>query len=215
MGPGLLNLVLWLERLLGVRIIRGVAGSPRMYDPSLDARAVVRKERRARPWQDPRGDEDEGPSPGGISVLSGNPVTTWSTLPLTASGETGYGLRLSPDSPVIVGRSNGWCPEYLDPAYQPTAIVPGTGQAVLHSGGYGRDNCVSRAHFMLLGVSRGILFVNGVPRRGGGIRPPRNGTRLVAPEGRVLSPGEEYLIKSGTAMLVVLPNGTELRIDAN
>jgi hypothetical protein len=67
---------------------------------------------------------------------------------------------------------------------------------------------------MLLGVSRGILFVNGVPRRGGGIRPPLNGTRLVAPEGRVLSPSEEYLIESGSAMVVRLPNGTELRIDA-
>jgi hypothetical protein len=93
--------------------------------------------------------------------------------------------------------------------------MPGTGQAVLHSGGYGRDYYVSRAHFMLMWASRGILFVNGVPRRGGGIRPPKNGTRLVAPEGRDLSPGEEYLIKSGTAMVVQLPNRTELRIDAN
>ena len=70
------------------------------------------------------------------------------------------------------------------------------------------------AHFMLRGIRGGILFVNGVPRRGGGIRPPRNGTQLVAPEGRGLSPGEEYLIESGTAMVVRLPNGTELRIDA-
>jgi hypothetical protein len=31
---------------------------------------------------------------------------------------------------------------------------------------------------------------------------------------RVLSPGEEYLIESGTAMVVRLPNGTELRINA-
>ena len=65
------------------------------------------------------------------------------------------------------------------------------------------------------GSRRGILFVNGVPRRGGGIRPPLNGTRLVAPEGRGLSPGEKYLIESGTAMVVRLPNGTELRIDAD
>jgi hypothetical protein len=93
-------------------------------------------------------------------------------------------------------------------------MVPGTGQAVLHSEGYGTDIRVSRAHFMLLGVSDGILFVNGVPRRGGGIRPPINGTRLVAPEGRGLSPGEEYLIESGTAMVLRLPNGTEIRINA-
>jgi hypothetical protein len=37
---------------------------------------------------------------------------------------------------------------------------------------------------------------------------------LVAPEGRVLSPGEKYQIESGTAMVVRLPNGTELGIDA-
>jgi hypothetical protein len=215
MGLDLLDLVFRLERSFGVRIIRTVAGSPRRYDSAFDPPAVVQKKSRTHASQHPWGDHDDGPSPGGISVLSGSPVTTWSTLPLTTRSQTEYDLRLSPDSPVIVGRSDGWSPEYLDPAYRPTRIVPGTGQAVLHSGGYGTDKCVSRAHFMLLGVSRGILFVNGVPRRGGGIRPPRNGTRLVAPEGRVLSPGEKYQIESGTAMVVRLPNGTELRIDAN
>jgi hypothetical protein len=215
MRLGLFDLVFWLKRCLGVRIVRAVAGSPRLYDPLFDLPSAANKVSRTHALQDPWGDEDDGRRPGGISVLSGSPVTTWSALPLAARSQTEYGLRLSPDSPVIVGRSNAWTPEYLDPAYQPTTIIPGTGQAILHSGGCGRDCCVSRAHFMLLGVSRGILFVNGVPRRGGGIRPPRNGTRLVAPEGRVLSPGEEYLIESGTAMLVLLPNGTELRIDAN
>ena len=164
--------------------------------------------------QDLCGDQDDGTSSGGISVLSGSPLTAWSSLGLTARSQTEYAIRLMPGSPVVVGRQEGSLPPYLDPAYRPTRIVPGTGQAVLHSGGYGTDNCVSRAHFMLLGVTRGILFVNGVPRRGGGIRPPLNGTRLVAPQGRVLSPGEEYLIESGTAMVVGLPNGTELRIDA-
>ena len=211
----LLNLVFRLERSFGVRIVRAVAGSPRLYDSAFDPPAVVKQNSRTHAPQDPWGNQDDGPSPGAISVLSGSPLTTWSSLPLTARSQTEYDLRLSPDSPVIVGRSNGESPEYLDPAYRPTRMVPGTGQAVLHSGGYGTDICVSRAHFMLLGVSRGILFVNGVPRRGGGIRPPLNGTRLVAPEGRVLSPGEKYLIESGTAMVVLLPNGTELRIDAN
>src|SRR5262245_15422970 len=215
MGLDLLDLVLRLERSFGARMIRAVAGSPRLYDSAFDPLAVVKKKRRTHASQVSWGDQDDGPSPGEISVLSGSPLTTWSSLPLTARSQTKYDLRLSPDSPVIVGRSNGWSPEYLDPAYRPTRIVPGTGQAVLHSGGYGTDIRVSRAHFMLLGASRGILFVNGVPRRGGGIRPPLNGTRLVAPEGRVLSPGEEYLIESGTAMVVRLPNGTELRIDAN
>jgi hypothetical protein len=105
-------------------------------------------------------------------------------------------------------------PEYLDPAYRPTSIMPGTGQEVLHSEGYRRDRYVSRAHFMLLGASRGILFVNGVPRVGGGIRPPKNGTRLVVPQRRDMYPGEEYLIEPGSGMVVELPNRTELRVDA-
>ena len=214
MGLDLLDLVFRLERLFGVRIVRAVAGSP-LYDSAIDPRAGVQKKGGTRAPQHPRGDRDDGPSPGAISILSGSPLTTWSSLPLTARSPTEYALRLMPDSPVVVGRSHGHVPPYLDPAYRPTRIVPGTGQAVLHSGGYGTDICVSRAHFMLRGVSRGILFVNGVPRRGGGIRPPLNGTRLVAPEGRALSPGEEYLIQSGAAMVVRLPNGTELRIDAN
>jgi hypothetical protein len=213
MGLDLLDLVFRLERLFGVRIIRAGAGSP-LYDSAFDPPAVVKTKGGTRAPQHPWGDRDYGPSPGGISILSGSPLTTWSSVPLTARSQTEYALRLLPDSPVVVGRSNGGSPEYLDPAYRPTRIVPGTGQAVLHSGGCGTDICVSRAHFMLRGVRGGILFVNGVPRRGGGIRPPRNGTRLVAPEGRGLSPGEEYLIESGTAMVVRLPNGTEIRIDA-
>jgi hypothetical protein len=213
MGFDLLDLVFRLANCFGVRIIRAVAGS-RLYDSAFDPPAVVKKKGGTRAPQDLWGDQDDGSSPGGISVLSGSPLTTWSSLPLSACSQTEYAIRLMPDSPVVVGRYHGLVPPYLHPAYRPTRIVPGTGQAVLHSAGYGTDIRVSRAHFMLLGVSRGILFVNGVPRRGGGIRPPLNGTRLVAPEGRVLSPGEEYLIESGTAMVVRLPNRTELRIDA-
>ncbi len=213
MGLDLLDLVFRLKRLFGVRIIRARAGSP-LYDSAIDPPAVVQKKGGTRAPQHPWGDRDDGPSRGGMSILSGSPLTTWSAVALTARSQTEYALLLMPDSPVVVGRSDGWPPEYLDPAYRPTRIVPGTGQAVLHSGGHGTDNCVSRAHFMLRGVPGGILFVNGVPRRGGGIRPPRNGTWLVAPEGRGLSPGEEYLIESATAMAVRLPNGTEIRIDA-
>ena len=206
-------MLFWLEKYFGVRITRAVAGS-RSYDSAFDPPAVVAKRGGTRAPQHPRVDHDGGSSSGGISVLSGSPLTTWSSVALTARSDTEYAIRLTPDSPVVVGRCDGHVPPYLDPAYRPTTIVPGTGQAVLHSGGYGRDICVSRAHFMLRGVARGIVFVNGVPRRGGGIRPPLNGTRLVAPEGRDLNPGEEYLIGSGTAMVVRLPNRTELRIDA-
>jgi hypothetical protein len=213
MGLDLLDLVFRFEKRFGVRMIRAVSGS-RLYDSAFDPPAVMKKDGETRAPRDVRGDRDDGSSPGGIFVLSGSPLTAWSSLGLTARSQTEYAIRLTPDSPVVVGRYDGVVPPYLDPAYRPTRIVPGTGQAVLHSGGYGTDIRVSRAHFMLLGVSRGILFVNGVPRRGGGIRPPLNGTRLLAPQGRRLSPGEEYLIKSGTAMVVRLPNQTELRIDA-
>jgi hypothetical protein len=213
MGLDLLDLVFRLARSFGVRITRSVAGSP-LYDSALDPPAVVKRKGARNGPQDPRGERDDGSSPGTMSVVSGSPLTTWSSLPLVARSQTEYALQLMPGSPVVVGRYHGRVPPYLDPAYQPTTIVPGTGQAVLHSGGCGTDICVSRAHFMLRGVSRGILFVNGVPRPGGGIRPPLNGTRLLAPQGRGLSPGEEYLIESGTAMVFRLPNGTEIRIDA-
>ncbi len=182
MGLDLLGLVFRLQKSFGVRIIRAVAGS-RLYDSAFDPPAVVNKKGGTRAPQDLWGDQDDGSSPGGISVLSGSPLTAWSSLALTARSQTEYAIRLMPDSPVVVGRYHGRVPPYLDPAYQPTSILPGTGQAVLHAGGDGTDICVSRAHFMLLGVSPGILFVNGVPRRGGGIRPPLNGTRLVAPNG--------------------------------
>jgi hypothetical protein len=214
MGLDLLDLVFRLERSFGVRIIRAVAGSPRLYDSAFDLPAVVNKKSRTHAPQDPWGDRDAGSSHGGISVLSGSPLTTWSSLPLTARSQTEYAIRVMPDSPVVVGRSNGGSPPYLEPAYRPTRIVPSTGQAVLHSGGRGTDRYVSRAHFMLRAVPGGVLFVNGVPRRGGGIRPPIYGTSLVAPHGRDLRPGEEYLIVSGTAMVVRLPNGTEIRINA-
>ena len=210
----LLDLVFRLERSFAVRIIRTVTGSLRLYDSAFDPPAVVKKKSRTHAWQDPWGGHDDGPSPGGISVLSGSPVTTWSTLPLTTRSQTEYDLRLSPDSPVIVGRSDGWSPEYLDPAYRPTRMVPGTGQAVLHSGGNGTDHCVSRAHFMLLGVSRDTLRQRcSSAGRGNSTTAQRDAVGRA--ERRVLSPGEKYQIESGTAMVVQLPNGTELRIDAN
>jgi hypothetical protein len=213
MGLDLIDLVSRLKWLFGVRIIPAGTGSS-LYDSAFDPPAVLQTKRGTRALQHPLSDWDDGPSRGGMSILSGSPLTSWSSIPLTAHSETEYALQLMPDSPVVVGRSDGWSPEYLDPAYLPTRIVPGTGQSVLHSGGSGTDRCVSRAHFMLQGVPGGILFVNGVPRRGGGIRPPHNWTRLIAPEGRDLSPGEEYLIGSGNAVVVLLPNGTEIRIDA-
>ena len=190
---------IWKSRLLSRRPAKLVGGGSSwgLDDPWLDMpawseRAPERWTGRGRPrersrqpaWQDPRGDRYDGSSrSGGITVLSGSPLTAWSSLSLTERTQTEYEFLLMPDSPVVVGRSNGGSPPYLEPAYRPTRIVPGTGQAVLHSGGRGTDHYVSRAHFMLRAVPGGLLFVNGVPRRGGGIRPPICGTRLVAPAG--------------------------------
>ncbi len=150
-----------------------------------------------------------------LVILSGGEVTVWSTIFPDRDDRPGYALRLTPDHPVVVGRSEGGAPEYLDPAYRPTRIVPGTGQGVLHSCSTGSDLFVSRGHFTLRAIDGGILFVNGVPRRGGGTRPPVNGTHLVAPDDRDLDPGEEYLIASGLRIIVLLPNGTSLRIQAD
>ena len=75
MGMDLLDLVFRLERRFGVRIIRAVARSPRLYDSAFDPSAVVKKTSRTHASQVPRGDHDDGPSPGGISVLSGSPLT--------------------------------------------------------------------------------------------------------------------------------------------
>jgi hypothetical protein len=123
-------------------------------------------------------------------------------------------LQLDPDRPVVIGRQEEGIPPYLDPAYQSTRLVPGTGQSVVQSSSQGRDVYVSRAHFMLRGNAHGILLTNGVPRAGGGIRPPRNWTYMRAPQCRVMEPGEEYLIEHGAAVMLQLPNHNVLRICA-
>ena len=165
---------------------------------------------------DPQTDTDEAVSLGSLSVLSGECLTVWGAGP--ASGDTDLerecALRLEPDRPAIVGRAEGSEVPYLDPAYRPTTVLPGTARTVLHSGGHGRDLCLSRGHFMLRATPAGILLVNGVPRRGGGMRPPVNGTRLLLPDQRWLLPGEEYVIEHGTHVVLWLPNGSEVRIDA-
>ena len=77
------------------------------------------------------------------------------------------------------------------------------------------DKYVSRGHFMLRAHAGGVLLVNGVPHcRGGGLRPPVNGTRLLAPAHRPMTPNEEYLIERGTEIVLALPNGSQVQIDA-
>lgn len=148
----------------------------------------------------------------GVSVLCGKSLTLWCAPHTGPNADTRVELEISPDQPVIVGRAEGGEVPYLDPAYRPTQIMPGTGQTILH--GKEEDLRVSRGHFMLRHAAGGILFVNGVPQRGGGIRPPLNGTRLLLPESRKLIPGEEVLVSSGSEIVLDLPNGSRVQIDA-
>lgn len=115
---------------------------------------------------------------------------------------------------MIVGRQEGRKLDYLDPAYRPTQVVPDTGQSVLLSEGKGDDIYVSRGHFMLRGAAGGVVFTNGVPRAGGGIRPPVNGTWLLAPASRKLEPGEEVVIERGGTLVIRLPNKCVIQIVA-
>lgn len=150
---------------------------------------------------------------GRLSVLSGPGVTFWGWEGCEDTQQKTE-LKLSPDRPAIIGRLEGGEVPYLDPAYRSTTVMPGTGQTVLQSNGQGRDVYVSRGHFMLRAAAGGITLVNGVPRRGGGIRPPMNWTRLIAPVSRALAPGEEYLIEQGATIVLLLPNGSHVQIDA-
>lgn len=144
---------------------------------------------------------------GGLSAWSGGERSVSAT-------DVKVELQLAPDRPVVIGRLEDGLPEYLDPAYRSTRIMPGTGQPVVRSDSDGTDVRVSRAHFMLRGNSGGIVLTNGVPRTGGGIRPPKNGTWLLEPAHRPMGPGEEYLIEHGAGAVLHLPNGTVLRICA-
>jgi hypothetical protein len=150
----------------------------------------------------------------GLSVLSGTAINSWSAAETVLENDRQLVLKISPDRPVIIGRAEGGSVPYLDPAYRPTTVLPGTGETILRGDGHGTDSLVSRGHFMLAATAGGITFVNGVPRRGGGIRPPKNGTWLVLPTQRILTPGEDYFIENGSSIGIRLPNGSEIIIDA-
>lgn len=149
-----------------------------------------------------------------VSVLSGSGLSFWGPGLPGQEARHELQLRISPDRPVIIGRAEGDRVPYLDPSYQATTIFPGTGDTILRSNGKGQDLTVSRAHFMLRAISRGIIVVNGVPKPGGGIRSPLNGTRMISPGMRQLEPAEELVVESGEAVVLMLPNNTTLRIAA-
>jgi hypothetical protein len=164
-----------------------------------------------------------------VTFLSPHSLSVW-TCPKTAvdSGITDttfdgtvpravpeLALGLAPGKLVVVGRA---APDhtvpYLDPAYRSTTLLPDSNQSVLH-GNDPTDIWVSRAHFTLRGApAGGVVFTNGVPAVGGGIRPPTNRTKLLAPIVRYLEPGEEMLIACGEAVAIRLPNGCTLQLRA-
>jgi hypothetical protein len=160
------------------------------------------------------------------ALTAGDSITLWSRADtLFGQGDTlcnhaasardtlpAVHLQIDPHGAVIVGRQEGGETPYLDPSFRPTQFVLNSGERVLR--GQDADNCVSRGHFMLRAADGGIVLVNGVPRRGGGIRPPLNGTWLEAPRQRSLAPGEEYLIEKASAASFRLPNGSTIRISA-
>ena len=151
----------------------------------------------------------------GVSIIEGPTLSVWSET-MVSHGETlgDYVLKLQPEQAVVVGRQNGGRIEYLDPNYHPTHMVPNSDQCVLTGHGHGRDNYVSRGHFTLKGSVHGVVLINGVPRRGGGIRPPVNGTWLLSPNRRQLEKEESYLIERGASAKIHLPNGTVLLLSA-
>ncbi len=160
-----------------------------------------------------------------VALLEGSCVTFWTCPQTDVAVRTGVcgspdsftelALCLAPERLVVVGRAS---PEhavpYLDPAYRATTILPDSGQSVL-TGNDPSDNWVSRAHFTLRGALGGaVVFTNGVPKFGGGVRPPTNDTWMVAPTVRVLGPGEEVRIDCGEAVSIRLPNRCVLQLKA-
>jgi hypothetical protein len=144
-----------------------------------------------------------------ITIVDGQTLNLWSPRATTEGKTTGeLKLQLQPNQCAVIGRQEGGEIEYLDPSYQPTQMLPNSSRSVVTSMDRGTDMCVSRGHFMLKGCVHGILLVNGVPRRGGGIRPPRNGTVMLEPARRSMGDGEEYMIERGAAAKIRLPNRT-------
>jgi hypothetical protein len=149
-----------------------------------------------------------GVSLGNLSICD----TIWLDGPDTKT-ET-YPLGLAHGKGFVTGRQEGGGTEYLDPRFRPTQRMPGTFQRVVVDARRHCDTYVSRGHFTLIGSPIGIIFVNGVPRRGGGTRPPVNWTQLIQPERRLLLPGERLVIAPGVVIKIRLPNMMDVVIAA-
>jgi hypothetical protein len=159
-------------------------------------------------------EEELGMSSASLSISGGSMVNMWSAVPSTMT-DGQYTLTLAPDQAAVIGRQQGGQTEYLDPKYQPTQLMPGSTKPIVASAWEGKDRSVSRGHFMLKGSAQGILLVNGVPKRGGGIRPPTNWTWMLEPSRRMMEKGEEVMIKRGNFVQIYLPNQAVIMIIAN
>jgi hypothetical protein len=150
-----------------------------------------------------------------VSIIEGPTLNLWSiATAIEGSTEGELRLQLQPDQAVVIGRQEGGQIEYLDPRFHPTPMLPNTSRRVATLFCRETEKCVSRGHFMLKGSLHGILLVNGVPRRGGGIRPPLNGTLMLEPQWCLMKQGEEYMIERGATAKIRLPNGTVILVRA-
>ena len=158
--------------------------------------------------------EAESVSLASMSLCGGATLNLWSAGVATET-EGEYKFALAPNQAAVIGRQEGGEIEYLDPAYRPTQMMPGGEKPIVASARHGDDIRVSRGHFMLRGSVDGIVFINGVPRRGGGIRTPLNGTVMLAPQARQMTDAEEWLIPRGDSVRLQLPNHLIVCIAAN
>jgi hypothetical protein len=152
-----------------------------------------------------------------MTVESGPPINVWATC-RTASLAADFQatLAIPLNDHVVIGRQKGGEVPYLDPRFVPTPIVPESGQTILRADGHdAADTWVSRGHFMLHSRDGALVLVNGVPRRGGGIRSPINGTIMLYPSRRWMRPEEEFVIRPGKMARIQLPNGTVIAIRAD
>jgi len=139
-----------------------------------------------------------------LSIVGRSGLSVWSLKETSVPDKTKAQVQLclQPGSIAVIGKQQGGHIEYLDSRYVPTPLLPDSSGSILTLSEM--DQYVSRGHFMLKRTSLGTVLVNGVPRKGGGIRPPTNGTFLLQPENRWLEKGEEYLIEG--PVLLILPN---------
>jgi hypothetical protein len=155
-------------------------------------------------------------TPLSLSILEGPALNLWSSVPVVEDrAQSELEVQLQPQESLVIGRQEGGQIEYLDARYHPTRMLPNSTRPVVTSLRSLADRGVSRGHFMLTGSTQGIVLLNGVPRRDGGIRPPLNGTRMEEPEQRMMNDAEEYLIARGASAKIRLPNGTLILLRAD